>query len=129
MTPRRSLLLAGLFSACTACSTVPDPIHLAKIADLRARLPYVTRIGLTHSMETVIEPGSERLVSPLPYDRLQSGMAAVYWPAGSSTPVCHFVSGRIGTDSWETHGMNQRSDLTNGLGFLLTRENYIGVIK
>lgn len=131
MISRRTLLLAGLFAALalSACSTAPDPVHLAKVAAYRARLPYTVRVAQSRSMETVIDPGSIQTISPSPYNRLQTGMIAIYWPGGSPAPVCHFVGHRIGTDSWETHGMNQASDLTNGLGFLLTRENYIGVIK
>ncbi len=113
--------------ALVACAS--DPVHQAHIAVARARLPYVTHTGLTHSMETVIAPSSVRLVESKAYDQLQTGEAVVFWPEGYPNPVCHFIGHRIGTDSWETHGMNQDSDLTNGLGFLLTRENYIGVIR
>lgn len=123
---RSTLLLACL--CLTACSTLDPAAHNTKVAEWRNRTPYLTRIGSTHSMSTVVRAGSTRLVSPLPYSRLQSGMAVVYWPIGAPGPVCHFVGRRIGTDSWETHGMNQAGDLS-GLGYLLTRENYIGVIQ
>lgn len=123
------LILAVTVSALLAgCSTLDPAAHNAKVAELRNRTPYVTRIGNTHSMSTVVVAGSTRIVSPLPYARLQPGMAAVFWPIGSPGPVCHFVGRRIGTDSWETHGMNQGGDL-RALGYLLTRENYIGVIR
>lgn len=123
------LILAVTASALLAgCSTLDPAAHNAKVAALRNRTPYLTRIGDTHSMSTVVVAGSTRIVSPLPYNRLQSGIVAVFWPIGSPTPVCHFVGRRIGTDSWEAHGMNQPGDL-GALGFLLTRENYIGVIR
>lgn len=120
-----TILLCLIF---TGCSTIDPAAHNAKVAELRQRTPYLTRIGLTHSMSTIIPAGGVRLVALLPYDRLQSGMVAVYWPISARGPICHFVGGRIGTDSWEAHGMNQRSDLRL-FGYLLTRENYIGVIK
>lgn len=124
----KPLLLTCLALAVAGCSTLDPAAHNAKVADWRNRTPYLTRIGPTHSMSTVVEAGSTRLVSPLPYDRLQSGMVAVFWPIGSATPVAHFVGRRVGTDSWETHGMNQPGDI-GALGYLLTRENYIGVIR
>ncbi len=114
--------------ALAGCSTAPDPVHAAHVAELRARLPYVTRMSLTHSMATVLDSGTVHLVTALPYDRLQTGAMVVYWPAGQRIPMCHFVGHRIGTDSWETHGMNQPGDIVY-LGTLLTRENYIGVIQ
>lgn len=130
------LILAVTASALLAgCSTLDPAAHNAKVAALRNRTPYLTRIGLTHSMSTVVVAGSTRMVSPLPYPQLQSGMAGVFWPIGAPTPVCHFVGRRIGTDSWSTVGMNSSaqggpvtSDVSS-LGYLLTRENYIGVIK
>lgn len=115
--------LALAVAGCTA-----SPQHARRVESLRATVPYVTRIGFTHSMATVVPAASRQVVSALPYNRLQTGLAVVFWPASWPTPVCHFVGRRVGTDSWSTHGMNQSSDLTNGLGFLLTRENYIGVI-
>lgn len=117
-----SLLLGG-------CASTSLKEHQAHVDALRARLPYVTKIGLTHSMATVLDSGRICLVEKMPYDKLKGGEAVVFWPAGYPTPICHFADRRVGTDSWSTHGMNQESDLTNGLGFLLTRENYIGVIK
>lgn len=117
------VLLLGLLSAC---STFDVQAHNAKVEHLRRLTPYVTRIGPTHSMSTVVPAGGTALVRPLPYTRLQPGQIVVYWPAASSKPVAHFLKRRIGTDSWETGGMNQPSDLS-WLG-LLTRENYIGVI-
>ena len=116
------LLFAG-------CATTSPEEHQAHVNALRARLPYVTHIGLTHSMATVLDSGTIHMVEAKPYDKVQTGDMVVFWPAGWWCPVAHFVGDRIGTDSWSTHGMNQDSDLTNGLGFLLTRENYIGVIK
>lgn len=118
------VLLMGLLSAC---STLSPTEHNAKVASLRARTPYVTRIGPTHSMSTIVPAGSTAMVRPEAYHRLQAGKIGVFWPIGSPTPVAHFLVRRIGTDSWETAGMNQPGDLTY-LGYLLTRENYIGVI-
>lgn len=118
------LLTVFLFTGCTSTKIIAK--HAAEVGRLRSHLPYITRIENTHSMSTIIPAGSTQVVSPLPYDRLQTGMAAVYLPLGFGTPVCHFVGGRIGTDSWQTHGMNQSSDLN--WGWLLTRQNYIGVI-
>lgn len=123
----RTRLLLALTLLLTGCSTFDPVAHNAKVADLRQRTPYLTRIGNTHSMSTVVPAGGTALVRPLPYTRLQPGTIVVYWPAASSNPVCHFVKRRIGTDSWETAGMNQPGDLS-WLG-LLTRENYIGVIQ
>lgn len=119
-------LLLCFFVFSLGCSTFDPVAHRAKVAALRSQAPYLTRIGNTHSMSTVIPAGSTQLVRPLPYHRLQSGQAVVFWPAGYPNPVCHFTARRIGTDSWETAGMNQPGDLS-WLG-LLTRENYIGVI-
>lgn len=118
------LLLVGILAGC---STFDPVAHRAKVERLRSFTPYITRIGNTHSMATVVPAGGTALVRPQPYTRLQPGQIVVYWPAASATPVAHFVKGRIGTDSWETAGMNQPGDLAY-LGFLLTRENYIGVI-
>ena len=120
------ILLAALTLA--GCSTLTPQAHQQRVNTQRAHLPYLIRIGGTHSMSTVIPAGSTQMVRALPYDRLQSGMAVIFWPIGWGAPVCHFVGSRVGTDSWQTHGMNQASDLTT-LGFLLTRENYIGVIR
>lgn len=123
--PRYVPLLA-LFLLLAGCHSVAD--HHARVTALRCKVPYLTRIGYTSSMETVIDADSIRMVSPLPYDRIQSGMVAVFWPINRPTPVCHFVGGRIGTDSWDTHGMNQASDLTI-FGYMLTRDNYIGIMR
>jgi len=122
-----SAQLSALSFLASGCSTFDPAAHHAKVAALRERTPYLTRIGSTHSMSTVVPAGGTELVRPLPYQRLQSGHIVVYWPAASANPVCHFVKRRIGTDSWETAGMNQPGDLS-WLG-LLTRENYIGVIQ
>lgn len=117
--------LAALLSGCASPHSIAT--HTAAMDRLRSALPYKTQIGNTHSMSTVVPAGSQQVVRPLPYARLQAGMRVVYWPYGYANPVCHFVGGRVGTDSWQTHGMNQASDLTT-FGWLLTRENYIGVI-
>lgn len=78
-------------------------------------------------MSTVVPAGSTQIVRARDYNQLQSGTIVVFWPYGFPNPVCHFVGSRVGTDSWQTHGMNQSSDLTSQ-GWLLTRDNYIGVI-
>lgn len=129
----RPLILALCLSAAGCSSFTPEQ-HQARVGLYRAALPRAVRMGNTHSMSTVIPAGSMQVISPLPYARLQSGMVVVFWPIGYSGPVCHFIGRRIGTDSWETHGMNSsaqggpvRGDLA-GLGFMLTRENYIGVV-
>lgn len=132
----RSIILASVLClAVTACSTYTPEQHQARVLAYRAVLPHTVRMGSTHSMSTVIPAGSVQTIRAHPYDRLQSGMVVVYWPIGYSGPVCHFVGRRVGTDSWETHGMNSsaqggpvRGDLA-GLGILLTRENYIGAVK
>jgi hypothetical protein len=117
-----ALFLALAVAGCTA-----SPGHALKVQALRDAVPYVTRISYSRSMETVVDAGTIRMVTALPYNRLEAGMAAVYWPEGRPMPICHFVGRRVGTDSWETHGMNQPGDIVY-LGVLLTRDNYIGVI-
>lgn len=122
----KRFLIATLLTL-TACTSLNLSEHYAKVAKLRSALPYKTRIGSSHSMSTIVRADGVYTVSKYDYTALQSGLAVVYWPVGAPNPVCHFIRRRIGTDSWETAGMNQGGDLA-GLGFLLTRENYIGVI-
>lgn len=124
--PVRKLIIITLLTL-TACSPSNVNEHYEKVAKLRAAVPYQTRIGNSHSMSTIVRAGGVYTVSKYDYNALQSGMAVVYWPVGAPNPICHFTRRRVGTDSWETAGMNQGGDI-GGLGFLLTRENYIGVI-
>ncbi len=65
---------------------------------------------------------------PLPFWQLQSGQIVVYWPYGQPTPIAHFLAGRLGTASWLAAGMNQADDLKL-FGTIVTRENYIGIIR
>ena len=110
----------------SGCSSVGLKEHHSKVEALRARLPCVTRIGLSRSMETVLPSGSHQTVRSKPYDQIQAGDMAVFWPYGWNWPVCHFVGGHIGTDSWSTHPMGGAGDDT--YRWILTRDNYIGVI-
>lgn len=125
MNPRASTL-ALMVLLLSGCGTVSVSDHYAKAADLRARTPYTTKIGLSRSMETILPSGSMQTVRAKPYDQLQAGDMAVFWPMGSQYPVCHFVHGRLGTDSWRTIAMAAWRDDT--YRWILTRENYIGVI-
>lgn len=116
------------FSGCSTTPRLTPAEHHARVARARNSTPYLTHIGPTHSMSTIIRAGGQATVRPHPYFALQSGMIVVYWPYGHANPICHFLAGRIGTDSWVARGSwNQADDLTL-LGTLVTRENYIGVI-
>jgi hypothetical protein len=125
-TPMKTAAAIMLMLALTGCSTLTVDQHAARIDERRASLPYVTRIGLSRSMETVLHSGGVYLVRRQPYHQIQGGQIAVFWPIGWRCPVAHFVGGRVGTDSWSTYYVGGIGDDTNR--WILTRDNYIGTI-
>lgn len=99
--------------------------HYAKVAEARAALPRVYHVSeYSHSMIPVINPGDLIICNPFPWEKLESGMDVLYWPVGSSVPVCHRLRIKIAQGLWEAHGINNPVNDP----WYVSKENYLGVV-